>query len=180
MGQVTDSMDLFLRSLFGRAPERVPAVPVEREPLRVRALAPEDLPEVLRIEAASFPNAWSRSDFERMLADERASAHVLERDGACVGFFVVLRGAGHLRIGNLAVAPEARRGGLATDALRAIENIARAHGLPLVSLEVRETNLGAQLLYRKCGYRAVEVLRGHYGDQDGYRMTKDVARRSTV
>jgi len=72
-----------------------------------------------------------------------------------VGFFIVLRTVNQLHLVNLAVAPAARRAGIGTLALQAIEHIARACGLPRVVLEVRETNLAAQLLYRRNGYRAV-------------------------
>jgi ribosomal protein S18 acetylase RimI-like enzyme len=52
-----------------------------------------------------------------------------------------------------------RRKGIATLALQKIENIAWAYGLPHIELEVRETNLAAQLLYRQSGYRAVDIVR---------------------
>jgi ribosomal protein S18 acetylase RimI-like enzyme len=39
-------------------------------------------------------------------------------------------------------------------------------------LHVQERNLAAQLLYRKMGYRAVEILNNVYEDQDAYRMVK--------
>lgn len=141
----------------------------------VRPLRREDREDVLRIESASFPDAWSARDLDHFLGKGCASAHVLWRGGRRVGFFLVIREHDQLHLANIAVAPEVRRTGIATLALQAVEDLARAGGLPRVVLEVRETNLPAQLLYRRCGYRAVEILRGHYGDQDAYRMTKDVA-----
>lgn len=148
------------------------ATPPGSEPF-VRTMRPEDRAEVLRIEAASFPDAWTGEVLDDFLA-RGASGHVLEQAGRCVGFFLVLRARDSLLLANLAVAPEVRRSGIATLALRKIEGIAWAYGLPRIELQVRETNLAAQLLYRRNGYRAVEILRGYYTDQDGYRMTKDV------
>lgn len=152
----------FQRRVSGPSPEPI-----------VRSMRPDDRSEVLRIEAASFPHAWTADALDRWLA-RGASGHVLEREGRCVGFFLVLLARDHLHLANLAVAPEERRKGLATLALQKVERIAWAYGLPRVELEVRETNLAAQLLYRRNGYRAVEILRSYYPDQDGYRMTKDV------
>ena len=140
----------------------------------VRSMRPDDRADVLRIEKASFPDAWTADVLDRMLANG-ASGHVLEREGRCVGFFLVLLARDHLHLANLAVAPEERRQGIATLALQKIENIAWAYGLPRIELEVRETNLAAQLLYRQSGYRAVEILRSYYPDQDAYKMTKDVS-----
>jgi [ribosomal protein S18]-alanine N-acetyltransferase len=140
----------------------------------VRSMRPDDLAAVMRIEEASFPDAWTIDVLYRFLANG-ASGHVLEREGRCVGFFLVGLAGDHLHLVNLAVAPEERRRGLATLALQKIEKIAWAYGLPRVELEVRETNLAAQLLYRRNGYRAVAILRSYYRDEDGYKMTKDVA-----
>ena len=41
-----------------------------------------------------------------------------------------------------------------------------------VVLEVRETNLAAQLFFRENGFRAVSILRGYYDDtpEDAYLM----------
>jgi len=137
-------------------------------------MRPEDRVDVLRIEKASFPDAWTAEVLDGWLA-HGASGHILEREGRCVGFFLVLLASDHLHVANLAVAPEERRKGIATLALRKIENIAWAYGLPRIELEVRETNLAAQLLYRRNGYRAVEIVRSYYTDQDAYKMTKDVS-----
>jgi [ribosomal protein S18]-alanine N-acetyltransferase len=41
-----------------------------------------------------------------------------------------------------------------------------------ILLEVRETNLAAQLFFRDTGFKAVSVLRGYYADspEDAYLM----------
>jgi ribosomal-protein-alanine N-acetyltransferase len=140
----------------------------------VRSLRPDDRADVLRIEEASFPDAWTADVLDHWLSNG-ASGHVLERDGRCVGFFLVVLADDHLHLVNLAVAPAERRKGIASLALRKIEGIAWAYGLPRIELEVRETNLAAQLLYRKCGYRAVDIVRSYYPDQDAYKMTKDIS-----
>jgi ribosomal-protein-alanine N-acetyltransferase len=50
----------------------------------------------------------------------------------------------------------------------------RSAPAPEIFLEVHETNLPAQLLYRKMGYRATKVLRNHYPAlrEDAYKMVK--------
>jgi ribosomal-protein-alanine N-acetyltransferase len=162
------------RLLFGRSEVGVRS-PRDPSELGVRAMRADDREHVLRIETASPPNSWNAEALDRWLAQPRTRGYVLERGGERVGFFIVLHAIDHIHLANLAVAPAARRTGVATTALRAVENIARHLGLQRVELEVRETNLAAQLLYRRCGYRAVEIVRSYYGDQDAYKMTKTVA-----
>jgi ribosomal-protein-alanine N-acetyltransferase len=163
------------RLLFGDSTERALSPVLGTNGLRVRAMRPEDRAAVLRIESASFPDAWPAETFDRFHLQANASCHVVPHGSECLAFFILVRERGYLHLANLAVAPEVRRRGLGAFCLQAIEKIAWAHGLPRVELEVRETNLAAQLLYRRCGYRAVEIRRSYYGDQDGYRMTKSVA-----
>ena len=45
-----------------------------------------------------------------------------------------------------------------------------------IHLEVGESNLAAQLLYRKAGYRATRILRNHYPglDEDAYEMVRKI------
>jgi ribosomal-protein-alanine N-acetyltransferase len=165
-----------LRRLISGGPlERARPAALEIGSLRVRAMRPEDRAAILRIESTSFPDAWPAETFDKFHVQTNASCHVVPHGSECLAFFIVVRERGYLHLANLAVAPEARRRGLGVFCLRAIEKIAWAYGLPRVELEVRETNLAAQLLYRRCGYRAVEIRRSYYGDQDGYRMTKSVA-----
>lgn len=163
------------RLFFGDPTERARSTVLDTSSLRVRAMRPEDRAAVLRIESASFPDAWPAETFDRFHVQVNASCHVVPHRSECLAFFIVLRERDHLHLANLAVAPEARRRGLGVFSLQAIEKIAWAYGLPRVELEVRETNLAAQLLYRRCGYRAVEIRHSYYGDQDAYRMTKSVA-----
>ena len=85
----------------GPGPRSLRAKPV------VRAMRPEDRESVLRIEAASFPDAWPPEVLDRCLAMVDASGHVLEREGECVGFFIVQRTMNHLHLANMAVAPPA-------------------------------------------------------------------------
>jgi len=52
---------------------------------------------------------------------------------------------------------------------RLLEDLERSWGrVPVV---VPERNLAAQVFLRNARYRAVRVLRGHFGDEDGYLMT---------
>lgn len=111
-----------------------------------------DLPALLEIEAQSFnePN-WSAPDFTRY------DTVVAEWDGAIVGFLVSRQtfpgdrdAPPEREILNVAVAQHLRRHGIATLLLR------HALACPAIYfLEVRESNLAAQYLYRRVGFVAI-------------------------
>jgi ribosomal-protein-alanine N-acetyltransferase len=153
---------------FSEAPERAEIVIPS-----IRPYTDEDLDALVAIELEAFPSAWSRETLAAILERVDADCRVLEEEERVVGFVIVLFEAAGLHMANLAVAHDCRRRGLALGALEHVDELARARGAGQVYLEVRESNLAAQLLYQKAGYSAVGIAPGFYGDEDAYRMLKN-------
>ncbi len=126
----------------------------------------------MAIEQASFPDAWSREVLAGLIQRADTDCRVLEQEGRVVGFLLVVYEPEGLHMVNLAVDPDFRRRGLGLGALERIDELAEERGAERVVLEVRETNLAAQLLYRKAGYRAVRIVSDYYRNEDAYRMVK--------
>lgn len=59
---------------------------------------------------------------------------------------------------DIAIDPPFRRQGYATQALRALEDEARTHGVGQIRLHVFGHNHGARALYEKLGYDAINIL----------------------
>jgi ribosomal-protein-alanine N-acetyltransferase len=77
-----------------------------------------------------------------------------------------------LHVLNFAVAAEYRRRGVGSRMTAKLIGKLSAQRRTRILLEVRETNLAAQLFFRKQGFRAVSVLRDFYDDttEDAYVM----------
>jgi ribosomal protein S18 acetylase RimI-like enzyme len=84
-----------------------------------------------------------------------AGAIVAERNGAVVGCVMTTVVEGDLYLGRLAVLPDARGLGLAGRLIAAVEDQARARGLPGVRLGVRIALLANQRLFHSLGYREI-------------------------
>ncbi len=138
----------------------------------IRPYADDDLDTLVAIEQASFPNAWSREVLAEWIQRADTDCRVLEQEGPVVGFLLVVYEPDRLHMVNLAVDPDFRRRGLGLSALERIHELAEERGAERVVLEVGETNLAAQLLYRKAGYRAVGIVSDYYRNEDAYRMVK--------
>ena len=138
----------------------------------IRPYAAGDLDALVAIERGSFPNAWSREVLAEWIERPDSDCRVLEQEGQVVGFVLVVYEPDGLHMINLAVDPRFRRRGLALSALEHVDGLARERGAERVVLEARETNLAAQLLYRKAGYRAVSLVSNYYHGEDAYRMVK--------
>ena len=159
--------------------------------ITLRWMMQRDLAQVLPIAGQAAPEAWGRQDFLNLFQSADAAGWVAEVEDRVVGFLTYRvtwqpedagaappRGkqetnARPLRIviQNLAVAPEWRRRGAALALLNRLGQKLR-QAKDCVQVSVPESNLPLQLLLRKAGYKAVRVLRGHYGGDDAYLMER--------
>jgi len=146
--------------------------PDERMEVQIRWLIRRDMPEVLRIEQASFGSPWSDEDFLCCLRQRNCIGMVAEYDHQILGFMIYELHKSRLHILNFAVAPEARKQSVGSQMiLRLVDKLSQQRRNEII-LEVRESNLDAQLFFRKQDFKAVCVLRRHFDDteEDGYIM----------
>ncbi|MBC8877113.1 MAG: ribosomal protein S18-alanine N-acetyltransferase [Planctomycetes bacterium] len=140
--------------------------------VHIRWMIRRDMPEVLDIESRSFEFPWSEEDFIRCLRQRNCIGMVAEYDERVVGFMIYELHKNRLHILNFAVRPEFRRRGVAMAMVRKLIGKLSQQRRNRILLEIRETNLGAQLFFRDCGFRAISVLRDFYEDtiEDAYLM----------
>ena len=114
------------------------------------------LPQLAALERACFSAPWTRAQLETVLGYANF-LHVLDEGD----------------IGNVAVAPEHRRQGIADALLDALCARAAALDLAFLTLEVRASNAPAIALYRKHGFQTVGQRRNYYQkpDEDALLMT---------
>lgn len=144
----------------------------ERLDVHIRWLIRRDLPEVLAIEEASFEYPWSEVEFVECLKRRNCVGMVAQHGQEILGYMIYELTRSGIHLINLAVAPSHRRKGVGTQMItKLISKLSPDHRNRIV-LEVRETNLTAQLFFRANGFRAVSVLRDFYEDspEDAYLM----------
>jgi ribosomal-protein-alanine N-acetyltransferase len=143
----------------------------------VRLACPEDLRAVERIERRSFADPWpGEAIYEELQPDALRFPLVAERAGTAVGYLMAWRCGDELHILNLAVAPEERRRGTGSLLLEAALAAAAESGLTLVTLEVRESNVGARSFYGRHGFDSVGRRSAYYRDngEDALIMSRPV------
>ena len=134
----------------------------------VEPMQPEDLPEVVAIEAASFGLPWTREMFERDLVQGNAAAPLVARlTGAdnpapVAGYICIWIVSDELHINNIAVDPRWRRRGIASALLAAALERGQERGARRAFLEVRASNVEAQALYHRFGFAPVGVRKAYY------------------
>lgn len=140
--------------------------------VHVRWLIRRDMPEVMEIESDSFEFPWDEEDFVRLLRQHNFIGKVAEHDNKVLGFVIYEREKKQFRVLNFAVSAGYRRRGIGQQMMADIAIKLSARPRNRIVIEVRESNLTAQLFLRKMGFRAVSVLRGFFEDtaEDAYVM----------
>lgn len=136
-----------------------------------------DILQINRIEKATFPTPWSLYALFSDILLAGDTVYLCAREGRRVIGYAGMRVSPHIaHITNVAVVPERRRQGIAGDMLLRLARGAAAAGCAHIALEVRESNAGAQELYRKYGYRTVDRREEYYRNpvEDALIMARDL------
>ncbi|RCK76761.1 MAG: Ribosomal-protein-S18p-alanine acetyltransferase [Anaerolineae bacterium] len=156
-----------------------PSSPSLEGEIVIRPMRVEDLGIVHQIDCLSFSLPWPANAFRYELMENKNSRlWVAEFVGGenmtwVVGAIVVWLVVDEAHIATLAVHPDYRRRGIATQLLQtALQECARL-GMRTATLEVRAGNLAAQNLYRRFGFEVVGRRRAYYQDnhEDALIMT---------
>jgi len=132
---------------------------------RVRdADADADIDAIVGLETESFTNPWTRETLVWELRNSDVTRVYVLRDdeGKVLAFCVCWVIFDELHINTLAVAPAARRTGLATFLLRAVMAEAARAGAGKATLEVRASNTAALGLYSRLGFHVAAQRPRYY------------------
>src|SRR5439155_13603230 len=141
-------------------------------PVHIRWMIRRDMSEVLAIEQQCFEFPWFEEDFIRCLRQRNCIGMVAEASERVVGFMVYELHKNRLHVLNFAVHEQFRRRRVGAQLVKKLASKLSHDRRSRVLLEIRETNLPAQLFFRSLGFRAVSVLRDFYEDttEDAYLM----------
>ncbi len=127
-------------------------------------MVPSDLPEVVAIERASFPNPWTGALFLQELQVGFSRTIVARgEDGAILGYLCRWLVADEIHVLNVAVAPSARGSGLGAALVRQVLDEAAVRRVVAVTLEVRRSNTAGRRLYDSFGFEEVGARPNYYG-----------------
>jgi [ribosomal protein S18]-alanine N-acetyltransferase len=123
--------------------------------LRFRPVEPRDVEAILAVQSVCPEIAqWTVWDYDRVGRGEMAG-WVAEGEAGVAGFIVARRVLTDLEILNLAVHPDARRRGIATQLLRQSLKWGALFEAREAILEVRASNLAALRFYERNEFKVV-------------------------
>jgi ribosomal-protein-alanine N-acetyltransferase len=155
-------------------------------PIKIRPMKIKDLEVVLEIERVSFSSPWTKNMFLSDLQNKSSHLRValgeprskLQRgeERKIVGYSAFWFISGEVHITNLAVHPQFRRQKIGERLLIDLLKEAKLRRIKRALLEARVSNLPAQGLYKKFGFREVSIHKSYYSDtgEDALVMCKNL------
>ena len=129
----------------------------------IRLAERRDVPELLVIEVAQFPEPWSRT----MLLDEITNVEnrrytVAVESKSIIGYLGVMFVMDELHINTIGTLPGHEGRGVATSLMDEAWEDAKGRGIARATLEVAVSNERAQALYGRYGFRPVGIRKNYY------------------
>jgi [ribosomal protein S18]-alanine N-acetyltransferase len=149
------------------------------DPWIIRVAQRRDVRELLAIEDTQFPEPWTKG----MLLDEIGNAAtrrytVAVEAGRIVGCLGVMFVMDELHVNTISTRAGDEGRGVATSLLEEAWTDARARGVTRATLEVAVSNVRAQRLYHRFGFRPVGVRKNYYerSHEDALVLWADIAQ----
>jgi ribosomal-protein-alanine N-acetyltransferase len=147
----------------------------------IRKMTAEDVPAVAALDQISFSLPWPERSFHFEVTGNPASrCWVAEADERVIGMIVAWLFVDEVHIATLATHPDFRRLGIAQKLLTHTLRYTHDEGAVTSFLEVRESNLAAQEMYRKFGYESTGRRKRYYKDNDEDAILMTLEKISVV
>ena len=147
--------------------ELTPSQAGDNEKLTIVPMSISDISEVSRIERNSFSTTWPTDAFYNELNTNKLAHYFVGRIGSKVvvygGIWVIFEDS---HVTTIAVDEGHRGKKFGEFMLQHLIDEAIERGAAWMTLEVRESNVVAQQLYRKYGFTTVTTRKGYYSDNN--------------
>ncbi len=142
--------------------------------MQIRPMTLEDCAQVAAIETMSFSMPWSLHAFTETIGKSNYRFLVAEKDGEILGYCGFIYVLDEAEIPNVCVSAEARRQGIGRALMEELVKTAEGLGITTMHLEVRQSNVAAQNLYRSIGFEEIGMRKNFYElpKEDAVLMSK--------
>lgn len=143
--------------------EQVPVV--DNQDIIFRKMQLHDLEQVSELETRVFREPWSRQHLLHEILDKSISfSFVVEKDEQVIGYALYWAISDEAHIAKLAVDERYRRRKYGDFLLCSVLEEMRGQKVRVVYLEVRRSNIAAQSLYLKHGFKITGTRKNYYSN----------------
>lgn len=129
-----------------------------------RKMTKDDVEGVYNIEVQSFSTPWTRDSIKSELKNRLSNYIVCEIDGKIVGYIGSWIIIDEAHITNVAVDPSYRGRGIGGNLIQSLIEDCKEKYIKSMTLEVRTSNVVAQSLYKKYGFKPGGIRKEYYSD----------------
>ena len=131
--------------------------------------------QIAALETLCFSDPWSENSIASELKNPLSLWLVAEEEGCVLGYIGSQTVMGEADMMNVAVHPDLRRQGIAETLVTTLMDDLKEQGSRCLTLEVRATNIPAQKLYEKLGFRHVGTRPRYYRNpkEDAFILRKE-------
>ena len=134
-----------------------------------------DIPNIVHLEMLVLHESLGESFlYDELSLNPFARMYIIEDDKGFSGF-IGLRVDDQADMMNFAIVPEKQRQGYGKKLLLYVLDILKKEGIKQLTLEVRESNVGAQKLYESCGFKRSHTRKNYYKTEDAIVYMKEVS-----
>lgn len=130
----------------------------------IRPMTIDDVDGVFEVEKNCFEHYWSKGEFEKEMKNDVARYLVADIDGKIVGYVGIWFVAGEGHITNVAVHSDYRGQKIGDILIKHLVKMCEDNNIFAMTLEVRVSNIVAQNLYKKYGFKLAGIRKEYYSD----------------
>lgn len=130
----------------------------------ISLMTEDDIDEVLNISDLSLKESWSRDSFFNELSNPVAKYLIAKVNDKVVGFAGIWTVLDEGQITNIAVHPDFRNIKIGSALVEGLISNLNEWKLNSITLEVRKSNIPAQNLYKKYGFKEEGLRKRFYSD----------------
>lgn len=136
-------------------------------------LSKEYIDDITKLDSLCFEDKWSRALFENELASPNSYCIIALLDNRLIAYCNLTSVLDEADITKIAVHPEFRRQGIGARLLDMVFMYCKEHGINIINLELRESNISALRLYEQKGFKTVGERKKYYNNKEtAVLMTK--------
>ena len=147
--------------------------------LLYHSLTQQDVTNVMAIENACHSHPWSEKLFASCL-DGHYFAEYATLNEKILGFYVAQYVAGEATLMNICVSPIEQGNGYGKELLKRFLSQAKNKGAETAFLELRASNISAQMLYINQGFSEIDRRVGYYPSAKGFGYEDAIVMRKSL
>lgn len=146
--------------------------------INITTMTINDLDKISDILFSDFDDFWTYNIFKNELKNENSKYIVAKINDEIVGFAGIWIAIDEAHITNIVTKKSFRQTGIGTKLLENLIELSNNLNLDSITLEVKESNLPAGILYEKTGFEVVGIRKKYYNNlENAIIMTKKLKNK---